>query len=251
MAVDLTVLQWVALLLGAFCFGFSKTAIAGLGAIGVAVYAAILPAKESTGVVLPLLIVADAVAVLTYRRHTDWSPILRILPSTILGILIGCWVLDKVDNLVARRMIGLILLFLSGMHFLRIRMAAGPIPTPGPALGFILFNLLGLTIGVTTMIANAAGPLFVLYLLAAGFVKLAFLGTMGWFFFIVNVMKVPFSINLGLIDAESLLFNILLIPAVLAGTAVGTLSAQQIPQKTFERVSLGFTILAGLKLVLE
>ena len=93
---------------------------------------------------------------------------------------------------------------------------------------------IGLLAGVTTMLANAAGPIIALYSLAVGLPKFEFVGTSAWLFLIVNVFKVPFSVELGLIHAETLWLNLVLVPAILAGLAGGRWLTSRIPQQWFD-----------------
>jgi uncharacterized membrane protein YfcA len=92
---DWTLLQWAALAFGAALVGFAKTAIGGVGSIAVAIFALVLPARESTGAVLALLLVGDVVAVVLYRRHADWGLLLRLLPSVLPGLVLGGWCFSR------------------------------------------------------------------------------------------------------------------------------------------------------------
>jgi hypothetical protein len=99
------------------------------------------------------------------------------------------------------------------------------------------------------MVANAGGPAMSLYLLSSGFTMLGFLGTGAWFFLIVNLFKLPFSVALGLLDTQSLLRDVFLAVAVLAGALVGRACVHRIDQKLFERLVLLFTVLASVNLL--
>lgn len=99
------------------------------------------------------------------------------------------------------------------------------------------------------MVANAGGPVMSLYLLSAGFRKLGFLGTSAWFFLIVNTSKVPFSVGLGLIDAQSLLLDAAMLLFVIPGAYIGRKCVDRINQKLFERLVIGATVLGGLQLL--
>ena len=86
---DLQPWQWTLVVLGAFLAGVAKTGIAGLGILTLAIYANILPSKESTGIILPMLICADVVAVVAYRRHAVWSYLWRLFPWVAAGVVAG------------------------------------------------------------------------------------------------------------------------------------------------------------------
>jgi uncharacterized membrane protein YfcA len=103
--------------------------------------------------------------------------------------------------------------------------------------------------GITTMLANAAGPVIALYLLAVALPKLELVGTSAWLFLVVNVFKLPFSYSLGLIDVNSLLIDVVFAPAIIGGMLLGRWSVKRIPQKAFDILLLAFTAIAALRLI--
>ena len=111
--------------------------------------------------------------------------------------------------------------------------------------------VMGFTAGVTTMMANAAGPVMTVYLLAMQLPKVAFAGTSAWFFFIINWSKVPFSRNLNLITPEGLKLDLMTLPAIAAGALIGIFFLKRIPQKTFNAVVQILAALAALRLLLS
>ncbi|MDT0320390.1 sulfite exporter TauE/SafE family protein [Streptomyces millisiae] len=237
-------IDWALLGVAAVLVGLAKTSIGGIGAISVALFAAALPARESSGALLPLLIFGDMLAVRAYRRHVDWSALLRLFPSVAVGVVLGVGFIAVVDDTVMRRTIGGVLLAVVALHLWRQRRAETDTST-----GRWRAPVFGLLAGFTTMVANAGGAVMSLYLLSAGFPKLAFLGTAAWFFFIVNLFKVPFSVGLGLIDGESLLLNAALVGGVLLGAFAGRRLIRRIDQARFERLVLLFTVVASLNLL--
>ncbi|GAA3366861.1 sulfite exporter TauE/SafE family protein [Streptomyces antimycoticus] len=251
-----TLWEFAALAAASILVGFSKTAVSGANTVSLAIFAAVLPARESTGVLLPLLIVGDLLAVRTYRRHAHWGTLVRLFPAVAAGVVVGTVFLLWAGDAEVRTSIGAILLLMAGVTVWRRRAAARaetPATTPdadgaGARLKAGSYGVLG---GFTTMVANAGGPVMSLYLLSAGFRKLGFLGTSAWFFLIVNVAKVPFSVGLGLIDARSLLLDALLALFVLPGAYIGKACVDRINQRLFERLVIGATVLGGLQLLLR
>ncbi|GAA3009472.1 sulfite exporter TauE/SafE family protein [Streptomyces fulvorobeus] len=256
----LTLWQLAALAAATTLVGFSKTAVSGANTISLAVFAAVLPARESTGVLLPILIAGDLLAVAVYRRHAHWPTLLRLFPAVGVGVVAGTLFMLWADDGAVRTSIGAILLLMSGVTLWRRRTAAGQTgsaaseeeETGGPPRGARFrarsYGVLG---GFTTMVANAGGPVMSLYLLSAGFRKLGFLGTSASFFLIVNVSKVPFGVGLGLIDRHSLLVDACLVLFVVPGAWIGRRCVDRIDQKLFERLVLGATVLGGLHLLLS
>ncbi len=241
--------ELVALAVGALLVGFAKTGIGGVGAISVAIFAAVLPARESTGALLPLLLVGDLVAVRAYRQHADWRVLVRLFPFVALGVLAGAVFVAGVDDTVMRRTIGALLLALIAVHVWQRRRAVKE-PDEGvhrrsrtTTVGF------GLLAGFATMVANAGGAAMSLYLLSAGMGILGFLGTGAWFFFVVNAFKVPFSVGLGLLDGDTLVLCALLAPAVLLGAVAGRAAIKRIDRARFEQLVVFFTVVSSINLL--
>jgi uncharacterized membrane protein YfcA len=245
---DLTVVDWVALVLAAACVGVAKTALGGIGTVAVALFAAVLPARESTGALLPLLIAGDVVAVLAYRRHGSRRTVLGLLPGVVPGLVLGAVFLALVGDTVLRLSIGVILLALTAWQLgQRLR---GTTPTltdtpPNPGTGRATTLAAGVGGGFTTMTANAAGPLMTVYLLMSGLPKLQMLGTAAWFYLVVNLMKVPFSAGLHLIDPDSLVLDAVLLPAMLVGALAGWLLIRRMDQRQFEVAALALGALSA------
>jgi len=253
--------EFAALAAAALLVGFSKTAVSGANTVSLAIFAAVLPARASTGVLLPILIVGDVLAVLTYRRHAHWPTLWRLFPAVAAGVVIGTLFLVWADDAVVRTSIGAILLFMAGVTLWRRRKAeavagegAGADDEPDSVAtrsGRAKARSYGVLGGFTTMVANAGGPVMSMYLLSAGFRKLGFLGTSAFFFLIVNVTKVPFSVGLGLIDGNSLLLDAALAAFVVPGAFIGKWAVNRINQRLFEQLVIAATIIGGLQLLLR
>jgi hypothetical protein len=247
--------QWALVVLGAFLVGVAKTGIAGFGILFVAVFANVIPARQATGFVLPLLIFGDLVAVAAYRRHAAWRLLWRLFPWTALGVILGTLALDRLDDAATRRLVGGIVVAMFFLHVWRRWSAAARSgrdlaePDEWAATAPVWFAVMaGVLAGFTTLVANAAGPVMILYLLAMRLPKMEFLGTSAVFFLCLNLFKVPFMVGLGMITPASLLTNLLLAPAVLAGALAGRWIVRRLNQRWFELTALGLTFLAGLKL---
>lgn len=242
--IDLDLMTWILLACGALIVGLSKTAVPGAGALAVAVFAAALPARESTAALLVLLIVGDLFAVWMYRRDVDWATLRRLVPAVLVGLLVGAAFLGLADDAVVRRVIGTILLALLALTLWRRRTAAQPSSGRAAAFGY---GWLG---GFTTMVANAGGPVMSMYLLAKQLPVRTFLGTAAWFFFAINLTKVPFQIGLGLLDARVALIAAVLVPAVVVSAFAGRWLAVRISQRLFDRLVLVLTAVGAVNLLL-
>ena len=246
--MTLTPWQWAILALGAFLSGLSKTGIAGAAVLTVALFANVLPARESTGALLPLLLCGDVFGVAFFRKHASWPHLWRLCPWVALGVVAGYLALNRISNLQVQRMIGAILLLIVALSLWRHRrpdQAASLVPH-----SWWFAAITGLLAGFTTMVANAAGPVMILYFLAIGLPKLAFVGTGAWFFMLVNAFKVPFSAHLGLITQHSLMLDALLLLPLIPGALLGPLILRRLNQRAFELMVLILTAIATVRLVL-
>lgn len=241
-----TTTQWLLAILGAFCIGFAKAGFSGAGLANVLIMAHLFGAKESTGVVLPMLICGDILSVKVYHQHARWATIRSMLPPTLAGIVGGWALMHWLSAAVYGPVIGWIVLALAALQgWRRWRPSAFEhVPHSRPFAWSM-----GGACGFTTMVANGAGPVMTLYFLARGTPKYELVGTMAWFFLIVNVIKVPFSATLGLIHGSSLLFNLMLVPAVAAGIFAGRRLIGLVSQDLFEWLLLAFAALAALRMI--
>lgn len=245
--MDLTITALVVLIAAALLIGIAKTALPGAATLSVAAFAAILPARESTAALLVLLLVGDVVAIWSYRRDVDWRILARLLPTVVGGMIVGWLFLASADDPLVRRGIGAILLTLTALTLtLRRR---GHLTAERALTNPWIRGVFGSLGGFTSMAANAGGPVMTLYFVAARFDVLRFLGTQAWFFFVLNAVKLPFSIGLGLLQPSMLPLLGALAPVVLAGAFAGRVWARRIDKTLFDRVVIGLTIASSLYLL--
>ncbi len=243
---------WVLAVFAAVVVGLSKTGVPGLGMLSVAIFANLMPAKQASGFVLPLLIFGDLVAVFSYRQHTEWKHLRRLFLWTGAGVVLGALAMRVIDNRQAQLLVGGMIAVLVALHLWRkSRASASATSTADPAKhGPWFAPTIGVFTGFTTLVANAAGPLMAVYLLAMRLPKMAFVGTAAVFFLLLNLFKVPFMAGLGLITTDSFSFNLALAPAVLAGAFLGRWILPRVSQVWFERIALALSAAAGVKLLI-
>jgi uncharacterized membrane protein YfcA len=217
-----------------------------VGLVTVVIMARLFPPRESTGILLPLLIVGDILAVVAFRKHAQWKQIWKMLPPTFVGIVVGYFLMGWIPSRHFGPVIGWVVLIMVILQILR-RLRPDAYAHVPHTRGFAW--TIGSWCGITTMLANAAGPVMTLYLLAIDLPKYNLVGTSAWFFLLVNVSKVPFSLHLGLIDQHTLLFNLLLAPGVGLGIFLGRWLIAFVPQKLFELLLLGFAGVSALRLL--
>lgn len=244
---DIGTSGWVILAVSAFIIGFSKTGFSGVGILSILLAATVIPSKESTGVILPMLILGDIFAVAFYRRHAVWSHLFKLLPCAATGIVLGRIALGYVTSRQLDPIIGVTILVLLGLSYWRNR-AGGELHVP-TAWWFPVG--IGLLAGVTTMMANAAGPIMVIYLVAMRLPKQEFIGTGAWYFLLLNCFKVPFSADLHLVNPESLRMNLMLAPLIVLGALAGLAAVKHVPQKAFTAVVQILATLGAIYLTIK
>jgi uncharacterized membrane protein YfcA len=247
----MTPLDWMIVCIGALLVGLGKGGLVGVGNLTVILFAMVFEAKASVGLLLPVLIAADVVAITVYRRHANWTYLWRLLPWMGVGILVGYFLFGILSDLVVRRCIGGIVLAMTLIQIGRTlakETGLGDFAERLPhSLGFRAS--LGLVGGFATMVANAAGPVGQLYFISVGLPKMAFIGTGAWCFFIVNVFKVPLQAHLGIINLDSLQISLTLAPIAMLGAWIAPRVVSLIPQRLFTIAVWFFIVLAGFKLL--
>lgn len=240
---DLQPWQWA---LGALCalfVGVAKTGMPGFGisAIPLMVFA-VGNARASAGWLLPILCVADLFAIAYYRRHAHARRLFELAPWVLVGMVAGALAL-RFDEPILRRVVGGIVLLMVVVHVVRKWRGERPVPTDwhhGARYGLVA--------GFATTVANAAGPVMNVYLLSKRLPKEEFIAAGAWFFFLVNLSKLPLYAKLGMIGTSSLIFDACMLPAVALGAVLGRGVMRRLPQGVFEKVVLGLTTAAALLL---
>jgi uncharacterized membrane protein YfcA len=243
---DLSLAEWLLAIVAAMGIGIAKAGFAGVSLLYVVIFAFIFGARDSTGIALLLLLVGDAGAVAAFRQHTRWDYVWRMLPPACVGVIVGFLLMGRLSEAAFRPTIGGIILALTALHLIRLARPGwlGDIPHTRTFAW-----TMGILAGITSMLANASGPIIALYALAVGLPKFQFVGTSAWFFLLVNAFKVPFSYALGLIHGHTLLLNAALAPPIALGVFVGRWLTHRVSQRVFESLLLAFAAAAALRLV--
>ena len=240
-----TTLQLVILMIAAVLIGINKTGLPGLGLLPVVMLANTFPVGLSTGIQLGMLALADLPAAWYYRKTVNWKQLVRLIPMALVGIFCGFLVLRMVPKESLKPLIATVILVLCifGLAKNYIFRDKEKIPTD-----WWFAALFGLLAGFTTQVANAAGPVMAIYLIAMRFEKKEYMGTAAWYFLILNWTKVPIFAFEGRITMASVRADLAMIPLLLAGAAIGIWLLKKMPQKVFEKVVLILSALAAVKL---
>ena len=225
------------LFLVAFFIGMAKAGVHGISMFAVPLLAIMFGGKNSTGLMLPMLIMADFFAVKYYHRHANWGYLLKLFPSAAVGVLVGTWLGNVIDDNVFRSVMSAIIFTSLGIMLWMEKGNKELIPD------YVWFALLmGLLGGITTMIGNLAGSVMALYLLSMRLPKNEYIGTAAWFFLIINLFKVPFHVlSWKSIDINSFLLNLICLPFIALGAWCGIWLVKRIPEKYYRWLVIAMT----------
>lgn len=244
---DFTTIQWIFLAICAMFVGMSKVGVPGVSMIVVPTLAFIFGGKPSTGILLPMLMMADVFGVSYYHRHAEWKFLLKLLPWAFVGIGIALWVGEVVNDEWFKNIIA-ILVFVCIALMLWKDKSKGKNLFPDTWWFAALMGVLG---GFATMIGNVAGPIFAVYLLAMHLPKNNFIGTGAWFFIIINFSKFPLHIFIWkTIHWETLKLDFILLPAIALGALVGIWAVKKIPEHTYRTFVIIITALSAFLLLI-
>ena len=240
-------LTWVFAALSAVILGMAKAGLKGVGTIIVTLMALAYEAKASTGIMLPLLILADVMAVLYYRRSADWSLLVRFMPWMVLGVLIGAYAGHYMNAEAFKHVMAVIILFSVLIMILLEWLGRNHVPQ-----NRWFAASMGSAAGFTTMVGNLAGAFSDIYFLALRTPKQTFIGTAAWIYFLINLFKLPFHVWVwGTVDWTSMQQSIRWVPFVLLGFSLGIFIVSKLQEQTFRYFILVMTTIGAVVLLMR
>jgi hypothetical protein len=243
----MSTLQWSLLILSSTLIGFSKTGIGGFLLPVIPILAAVFGGMSSTGILLPLLLAGDVFALYYYKKNGNRDDLRKILPWAFAGLALGVVVGNAIDDRQFKTLISFSIILCLVLLIISERKGAG-LKLPGK-LWF--YGFVGLAAGFTSMIGNAAGPVFTMYLLSRNVDKNEFMGTTTWFFFIINLTKLPLQIFFWHnITLGTLSVDVLMLPAIAAGAFAGIKVFRLLNEKLFRIIVIVMTAASALRLLL-
>ncbi|WP_027137915.1 sulfite exporter TauE/SafE family protein [Gaetbulibacter saemankumensis] len=234
--------HWLAVAFAVFVLGLSKAGIKGVGIIIILILAFVFGEKASTGVLLPMLISADIIAVIYYNKHAQWDYIKKLMPAMVIGVLVGVYVGNDISEQLFKQIMAIIIIGSVFIMFYTEKRQSLIVPKNRWFAG-----IMGFLAGFSTMIGNLAGPIANIYFLATRLPKNEFIGTAAWLFFIINLFKLPFHFFVWkTVTLETLVLNSVLIPAVCIGFFFGARIVKRISNLNYRRFILIVTAIGGV-----
>lgn len=244
---DFSLESWLWVAGATFIAGMAKAGLPGLGMLSVLLMSMAMDPRESTGGLLLSLIAADLTAVALFRQSAQWKMVLKVLPAALVGVVLGYFLMKRIPADQFKPVLGWIILSMVALHLVN-RWAGKRLETFVQGHGFAApMGMLG---GITTMMANAAGPVMTIYFLAMKLKKMEFVGTVAWFFCLINLFKVPFSIALGVMNFSTVGMTLVVLPLIVIGVFTGRKLVILLPQVVFEWTALVLSAVGGLRLIL-
>jgi uncharacterized protein len=254
--MNIEIPQLIVGIIAGIIIGISKTGMPGGGIMVVPMLAWAFGGRESVGIMLPMLIFADVFAVYWYKQHAHWDKLYKIFPWVVAGLIVGAFALWYVGESGSKKDIMSQVIGILVILMLVVRLARGKFGdkiTPTSKIGV---GITGLSAGFTTMVSNAAGPIMTIYLSALKMTKESFIGTIAWYFLIINVAKVPFFLILTAMNPqkpmmtwEGFKIDLILFPSIFVGVWLGKWMLKKVSQRIYDDVVLILAALAAIKLI--
>lgn len=239
---ELSLSGFLFLLLVGLLVGMAKTGVHGAGMIAVPLLAAVFGGHVSSGLMLPMLVLADVFGVLYYHRHASWKHLRLLFPWAAVGVIAGTVVGKFIDDTTFKMIMAVIIIASIGIMLWLERGKKKDVPDYPWFAG-----VMGIAGGFTSMVGNLAGAVMAVYLLSMRLPKNAYIGTTAWFFMVVNWFKVPFHVfSWHTITLNTFLLDLALLPAIAAGAGLGILIVRQIPENVYRWFVITMTLVAAV-----
>ncbi len=243
---ELTYVQAGLFALVGLLIGMAKVGVSGAGMFAVPTMAIIFGGRDSSGIMLPILIMADIFGTIYYRKHAQWEHLRKLFPPAVIGVLIGTYIGVYIPDETFKLIMGVIIFISVGVLLLLELQKSAWLPG-----GKWFAVLIGILLGFTTMVGNLAGSVMALYLLVNNMPKNKYIGTVAWFFIAINVFKVPFHVFIwNTIDKETFLLDLCLLPLVSLGAFLGIRIVKKMNEKVYRQFIIVMTVIAAFFMVM-
>jgi uncharacterized membrane protein YfcA len=228
--------------------GLAKGGFAGIGALAMPLLALAISPVQAAAILLPLLILQDAVGIWAFRKEWDGGVLALMIPSAAVGIVLGYLLAAKVSVDAVLAVLGVISIAFAAYRLWSARGGRVAAPRDAPAT---LGALLGVAAGFTSQVAHAGTPPFQMWVLPKGLAPPVLVGTTAIFFGAINWLKVPAYFALGQFTRENLLTSALLAPLAIASTFAGVWLVRRVNAEKFYTLIYALMILVGAQLIWE
>jgi uncharacterized protein len=243
----LTYTEIVIILCVALLTGMAKTGVHGAGMLSVPLLANVFGGQLSSGIMLPMLVLADVFGVWYYHRHASWHHLKILFPWAAVGIVVGTIAGTYINDQIFKLMMAITIL-VSVVIMLWLERLGQPDKIPKHKSFAIATGIAG---GFTSMVGNLAGSVMSVYLLSVRLPKNAFIGTTAWFFLVVNWFKVPFHVFVWhTISWNTVWFDLTLLPLIVLGAWLGIIIVKALTETMYRWFIIIMTLLAAIGMVI-
>jgi uncharacterized protein len=243
---QLTLTDFILFYIVGICVGLSKAGIHGAGMISVPLLASVFGGRLSSGILLPMLVIADVMGVKYYHQHASWKHLKILFPWAALGVICGAVTGSYIDDEIFKLVMASIIVVSVVIMVWLQRGHREDVPHY-----FWFAALMGVAGGFTSMVGNLVGAVMAVYLLAMRLPKNIYIGTTAWFFLVTNWFKVPFHIFVWkTISLDSVLLDLTAIPAIALGVYLGIIIVKKIPEHLYRWFIIVTTLIAAAFMVL-
>jgi uncharacterized membrane protein YfcA len=225
--------------------GLSKGGFSGVGQMGTPLLALVMPPLEAAAVLLPIMLMQDAVSMWVYRKDFSARNLAVLLPGSIVGIVIAWWLAAYISDAAVRLAIGFTTIAYVLYSWLGPKRVADDLATPSTAGGLIW----GSVSGFTSTLSQQGGPPYQIYVLPQRLAKMTYVGTTALFFGTVNALKVVPYFALGTFSTSGLTTSAALVPLALVANAFGIWLVRRTPQEAFYKITMIMLLLVSLELL--
>jgi uncharacterized membrane protein YfcA len=226
--------------------GLGKGGFRGIGLLSLPLMALVISPVRAAAIMLPILIVQDSVALWAYRHAWDRRNLQILFPSAAVGVVLAYLLAEYVSDAGVGLAVGILSVAFAARQLVKDQVVRATTQKPG---GLAAGWFWGVMTGFTSMIGNAGGPTFQIYVMPQRLPRDIFVGTGCVFFAILNWIKVPPFIALGQLTYENLLTAIALFPIAIVSTWAGVLLVRRVSGERFYTLTYALLIPVGLKLI--
>ena len=237
---------YVAATVAVLIVGIAKGGLGGgIGVVAVPLMSMTVSPAQAAAIMLPILLVMDALAIGAYWRRWDWSFLRVLIPASLVGTVLGFLTFRYFSADGLRALVGVVSLVYAFQYFTRSTAVERTAPHTGSAIFW------GATSGFTSFSIHAGGPPLQAFLLGQRLDRTTFQATSALFFFVVNWSKVAPYAWLGQWSDENLLTTLVLVPLAPVGVALGRRLHNEVNDVVFFRVVHAALLVIGVKLMYD
>ena len=235
--------ELIVLLLAGLVTGFSKFSVGGMGMLILPIIMIVYPGQQALGILLPMYLITDLLAVISYRKHVNWALLARLLPMCVVGIVAGGWLLSRLDSADFSVMLAIIIIAMLVMGVVLDTMKTSIMQHP------LSTKITGFIGGFISLISNAAGPIFSLYFMEQKLSKEEYVSTRSWAFMCINLAKVPVLLSVGALTAETAVIGLQALPGLVVGACIGFWFLSKLKLEAFKWLIRVMAGIAAIKLM--